>query len=171
MFTVSKEQKLQVAACNLVKLCSHDHLRNYWGLLKCKRKILLNGFGSSKKKQQQQKSKVMTMTLRNSVMCHVSGTFQKEGKDFPGKGNLARDNYTSGINSLCSCSKMSRLFQRMAIWSQLGGIFYLHTKIWLTRWTVSNLNCNGKTLAYHIFCTLLKYKQLFLATLSARAPT
>lgn len=53
------------------------------------------------------------------ITKHDTGTFQKEGKDFPGTGNLAQD--AAGVNSLCSCIKMSRTFQRTVIWSQLGG--------------------------------------------------
>lgn len=61
-------------------------------------------------------------------MCDVSGTFQKEGKDFPGTGNLAQDNDAAGVNSLCSSSKMSCLFQRTAIWSQLGGGYSIYVQ-------------------------------------------
>lgn len=99
----------------------------------------------------------MTTTLGNCVcvcdvcvMCHVSGTFQKEGKDFPGTGNLAQDNDAAGVNSLCSSSKIC-LFQRTAIWSQLGGIFYSRPKN--LGHTVSDLNCDGKTAVSHLLCT------------------
>lgn len=35
MFSMNKQQKLQVDACNLESFHSHEHLRSCWGSLKC----------------------------------------------------------------------------------------------------------------------------------------
>lgn len=85
---------------------------------------------------------------------HGSGNFQREGKDFPGTGNLARDKH-AGVTAHVPFFEISVSFLGKSIRSRAEGTTYQ---------AASQIDCDGKNIR-PFFCALLKYKQVSLADL------
>lgn len=118
----------------------------------------------------------MTMTVQRKLCvcvcaCHVcwipkhdSGTFQREGKDFSGRGNLAQDKHAAGVTAYVPLLKCP--FHSKGCWFDLnwGRIFCSSTNTWVTSREMSKINCDGgKKKNLHILvCTPLNISNFLL---------
>lgn len=155
MFSESTKQKLRVATRCVENFHSHKHFWSYGCSLKCT--------GSSVKRiSLPAKLLLLQRHLEGACVCvcitcafswarHGSGTFQGEGKDFPGSGNLAQDKYAG---------EAARIF-----------LLEFQFRSWgCYNWVTPKTNSNRGGVSGIFVCALLRYNYR-LPTLSTRAPT